>query len=319
MSTQTAEELAAAAAEAAAATASAAPKVEDEGEESTAGMDRGDELGGGAPLTDAEQAEAAALAAAPAAAAADDGKPKFVPHARFNEVNEALKTEREARIRAEERAKVLEELSPEAKAAAKANEPPPAVDMKALRKQRMEAMMEGDTDKALELDEQIEERVLAVATQQAEARLSQRDAKQTLDTVVAESMTAYPFLNDKGADANADAIDMVVAVRNQHMQAGKSAAEALRLAVNKVAPLYGKATPAKDVPMASKTPAEVRAALALNRNAKTALQQPAQLGTVAAGNRATGATPTNVADLSEDEFDKLTAREKAVLRGDVAA
>lgn len=255
----------------------------------------------------------------------EDKGSKHVPHARFNEVNEK-------RIRAEERARLLEEENARLKGGGKAKESDgeeetPAVDLKALRKQRNEALMEGDSDKAAELDEQIdaevERRAVEKAAAAAETSILTRQARQEFAGAVAESIEKYPFLDAKGEQANAKAIAEVVEWRDFYIAKGKSPAEALRQAVGKVGPQYapkkgGKADADDDDDGdegddGAESRAALRRKLALRRNADAANRQPARPGGV--GERSSAAK-LKVEDLSDDEFDKLPEKAKRELRGD---
>lgn len=256
---------------------------------------------------------------------AEAGGPSMIPKGRLNKALKARDEEREARIRAEERARLLEEQI--RGQGGKKEDETPAVDLKALRKQRMEAMMEGDIEKATELEEQIETEIRRAAREDAVAEVTAATARQQFAEAVADVIEAYPFFDSKSKEANSDAIEQVVALRNQYINKGDSPAAALRRAAEKVGPLYEskskKATKGRDEEeddeqeeegRPSKKRVSLRERLALKRNADAARRQPAALkGGV--GERAT-ATKINVAEMDEDEYDKLPEKMKRQLRGD---
>lgn len=242
---------------------------------------------------------------------------RSVPHSRFNEVNESLKAEREARIRAEERLKLLEEQKTSTKAAPEKETQHQTIDLKALRKQRMEAMMEGDADKAETLDEQIEAEVERRATDRAMQKVEAREAERDFAGAVKETLEKYPFLDSSSKDKNQAAIDEVVEWRDFYLSKGKPPAEAIRLAAAKIAPAFQgdeeEAQPEKKDDLAA-----VRRKRGLERNADAANRQPPSPGGM--GNRTVQkGGELNVEDLDEDEFAKLPAKEKARLRGDFVA
>jgi hypothetical protein len=268
-----------------------------------------------------------------------------VSHGRFNEVNEALKAEREARLRLEEE---LARARGAAGTAAKKDgdgqqqagtegEQQQTVDLKALRKQRLNAMMEGDEDKALELEEQIEAEIRRQAEEAAVKRITEDNAKRLqqqaeaeFKEAAAEIMATYPAL-DAGTrekpnpNANPIAIAAVVQIRNQQIHAGRAPADALRNAVEQVAKAMALQRADADGDDQGQQqgvvdPKQVRKQQIVRRNAEAARRQPADIATTGAGRGARGAAGTeseiNVRDLTEEEFDALPAAERKRLRGD---
>lgn len=241
----------------------------------------------------------------------EEAGPKFIPKGRFNEVNEALKAERAARLR-------LEEDLARARGAAPARQddgPEVEPDLKAMRKQRNEALMEGDTDKAEAIEEQIDAIREERATAKAIQRMQQSQQLDTFKTTVSAVIKDYPFLDSDSAAKNEDAIEMVVALRDRHIANGKSPAEALRLAAEKVGPRFEAQDDAQDEDPA-KTKADELKAARIRRNADAANRQPSTLNS-GVGARAT-AGKVNVEDLDDDAFAALPEKERARLRGDIA-
>lgn len=245
-----------------------------------------------------------------------DGKsPKMIPKSRFDEVNER-------RIRAEERLKMLDEQRATAAKGAE-EEAPAAVDLKDLRKQQRAALMEGDEDKAAELDEQIDAEVERRATLRAVANLSESQAKAELKAAAAAVIEDYPFLDSTSRAANKEAIAEVVAFRDSYISRGMGHAEALMKAAEKVGKFYAPAKSKKvadeddedDDPKSAKTKIDELRERRLRKNAKTANQQPARLeGGV--GNRGTGGK-LNIEDMDDDQFSRLSEKDKAKARGDL--
>lgn len=247
--------------------------------------------------------------------AGEGGKAKAVPHSRFNEVNSALKQERAERLR-------LEEELARAKGAAPAPKPEDQAkpyDFDAAEDRYMDAVMEGDKDKAkairaeirAEERKQFEQEGAKAAKQSTAEELRQRDAQAeqaNISKVASEAMAKYPFLNPQSKDANADAIEDVVARRNFYIQQGKSPSKALAMAVEKVAPRY---MPKDDEP--ARKPGEKPSATEeqIRKNIDRAARVPQVPGGV--GERG---KDIDYASLSEEEFDALSAEDKKKARGD---
>lgn len=241
-----------------------------------------------------------------------------VPYSRFKEVNDSLKVEREQRIRMEERLRMLEErATAPTQQAAPAQSAAPAFDMKAKVKERNAAILEGDDDKAAEIEMEIESYRLSEAERRAEAKmqakLQQRDAEDAstaLQRKAIEIVDAYPFLDSTSPAADAELIADVRDLRDVYIARGKSPVQALEAAVAK---LKGEldAKLGKPAGAATKTPEQIaaeRRAGAVQRNAGAA-QPPRGAGVGAA------ATPDvpNVMDMSADDWEKLPESERAKL------
>lgn len=216
-----------------------------------------------------------------------------IPRARFDEVNAKLHAERERAEAAERRLAEIEA----------AKQPPAAesaVDIKALIKESKEAIMEGDTDRAAEIDFRIYQEQQRVARAEAEAKFSQqlaeREAQSAMQTVFAKSIESYPFLDHRSDGANAQAIAEVVEWRDFYSAKGVPDHVALEKAVAKVAPSYAASNP-EAAPLV-----DTRKSNALSRNAAdAAAQPPAQVAGV--GNRA---APPKPKVESQQDWEKLS-------------
>lgn len=244
--------------------------------------------------------------------AGEEERPKMVPHARFNEVNESLKAEREARLQLEEElARARGAAQPEPKPADE-----PSFDFDEADERYTQALYEGDTEKARQIRADIRaaerEEYERLAEERAEARVAERMAKQeqeqiqaSLEKTAAELTEKYPFLDAQSPDVNHGAIDEVVALRNAYINRGTPAADALRQAADRVAKLYG----VQDEQL-GRQPARLTQEQ-INRNLGREQQIPPRDRGV--GERA---ARIDYARLTEDEFDKLSDAEKAKARGD---
>ncbi|MGL6289238.1 MAG: hypothetical protein ACRC2H_00960 [Silanimonas sp.] len=284
------------------------------GEQEGEGEDEGDGADGAdAGAADGEGGEGGT------AAPAQGARNTTVPYGRFKEVNESLRTERDQRIRLEERLRALEDRAAAPAAAAPAKTEAPAFDVKDAIKRRNAAILEGDDEKAAEIELQIEENRLAEAERRAEAKVEQRlqareqkDAVTLLQQKAVEVIQTYPFLNSKSADADPDLIADVTDLRDVYIKRGKTPAEALSAAIEKLKPaLDAKAGKPAGAP--AKTAADIaeeRRVASIQRNAKAAGAQPPRnpgVGSAAAPDT------VNVMEMSADDWEELPESERAKL------
>lgn len=252
---------------------------------------------------------------------AEGGKSKVVPHSRFHEVNESLKREREERLRLEEENARLKGAAP--KPEEQKQEKPAAYDFDAAEDRYLDAMLDGDKDKAKEIRREIraeeqklfESKAGEDAKKATEEELQKRDQSaetERLQKVLNDALAKYPFLNDASEEANQDAIEDVIARRDYYLRKGMSPSKAVAAAVEKIAPRYAaapdeqdgdKGKPVKDKPNLSREKIE--------RNVERQKKIPAVMPGV--GERG---KDVDYADLSEDEFDALPESEKRKARGD---
>lgn len=247
--------------------------------------------------------------------AGDEEKPRMIPHARFNEVNESLKAEREARLR-------LEEELARARGAAPApedepdKEEPAGFDFEEADARLEEAMYEGDSETAKRIRAEIRAAERAemerLAEEKAEARYRarmeeqrQQQARAELEEAAAQAAAKYSFLDGNSPDLDEEAVGEVVALRDAYVARGMGLAEALTKAADRVAMLHG---------YTDDTPVQGRQRLTadqITRNLEREKQIPARDKGV--GERANRIDYEN---LSEEEFDSLSESEKRKARGD---
>lgn len=278
--------------------------------------DRGDDFAPDeAPLTESLEAppEAPPEAPAPEPEATPPAEPPaepFVPHSRFEELNQRLKLERESRLDLE--ARLNEVLRQE-----EARKTPP-FDPQAVEKDYLKAVLEGDIDRASTLMSAIRaherQQMEAHMLERTRREVAQAQARTALETVAETAMQQYPFLDPNHASANPAAIAEVVEWRDYYLVAKHmTPAKALQQAVSRVAPGYAKGEPSPPS-IASRSD---RTTQQRQTNAQTAAQQPPLLGGV--GARAQRQATPDIAKMSDAEFAALPAAERAKLRGDVAA
>lgn len=120
-----------------------------------------------------------------------------------------------------------------------------------LVRERDDALYSGDSEKAHSLslkiigiqNEQSTKAALAAfeERQKQERALSEQQTEEQASTAKAQELVAkYTFLNPDSPDVNQDAIDLVVARRDQLLASGMPLSKAIEQAVEKVAPLFSR-------------------------------------------------------------------------------
>lgn len=294
--------------------------------------DRGDRLDGDPdPETLRDIAGGDPEGGAPAAGSDPEGgahgQGNRVPQARLNEVI----AERNA---AKERAEAAERELAELKAAKPGAAPPPPTatpaptpapfDVKAKERQYAELLADGEFDQAADLRLEINAHIQNTAKAEAKAELQQEAVAATLAEVATQAVKDFPYLD---TDDGGPAMAAIMAERNRLYRTGVPLADALRQAVDKLAPRLapdGFQAPARNTDSGSPPgkgstkgaqPQDTRTPAARARGAAVSGQQPPPLK----GGQGNGGTPTgiiDVEDMSEEQFDAMTPEEKRAARGD---
>ena len=213
----------------------------------------------------------------------------------------------------------------------------PQFDLKAKLKERADAILEGDTDRIVALDEEIETHRNTVVRQQGEeaGRTAAIAAVENnrVTAIVNAAFERYPFLDSNNADFNEEALGDVMMYRDRYMAEGQARSDALRKAINKVCPHYvdddaggGEGADAGGRPNGSAAGGKPRKAGDPNarkpatviRNAKAGSRLPPRLSGAgtggAAARRNTGERAAS--DIPSGEYADLPEAERARLRGD---
>ncbi|MEG0939714.1 MAG: hypothetical protein RSE32_13580 [Comamonas sp.] len=307
-----------------------------------------DEPSAAASTTAAPAPPAQAPAAAPAPAeaatqeevadAADDGaegrNSGSVPHSRFNEVNQRrkeaerlLEQERaeNARLRSQQQPPAAEAVEEkEGASGTKQAEQAQDFDFDAKETAYLDALMEGETEKAMKIRREVNAALVDQARsnakaearaelEQAEAQRSHQAAMKALEDEAQTVVKAYPYLDTEEGEV---AAEMIIERRNALAAKGMAPHLALREAAALIAPRFAPAgsTPAKDLKSGAPQ-ADSREAAARTRGAQASVAQP-PVPAAGMGNRATGTDTTDVAQMDDDQFDRLPEAEKRRLRGD---
>jgi len=241
----------------------------------------------------------------------EEGEPaetsKVIPQSCFREVNQRYKEEREARLKLEEDLARLkgQQAPPEA-----GDETPP-VDLDALEDQLDAAIVEGDTTAARALRRQIRqierEQINQQAIQAAQRQFEEREQaaeNQRLAQVAAQIAQQYPQLDGDSEQADSVLMDMVISYRDRLIATGSRPSEALAQAAETVAQ--------RVLPAAK--PAKLAAAPKID--AQKNLAREAQIPARATGSKGARGQSMDYASLSDAEFSRLSAEDKARARGD---
>lgn len=247
--------------------------------------------------------------AAEPAAITEQKQPQHIPKSRFDEVNNRkneLQQELAEAQRLIESMRAQQPTQPEQAAA-------PVLDLKTLRGQSREALMDGDLDKVAALDDLIDAELLRVAESRFVQRQAAQNEQNSLQSASVQAVADFPYLDTAEGQ---EALDLIIVARDAKIARGVEPIKALRDAVASIAPRFapdGAVPPLGFDPNAKAT--DTRTAAALARGAADSNLQPASVQ-AGSGNRAT-AGRVNVAEMSEEQFENLSLAEKKRARGDL--
>lgn len=253
--------------------------------------------------------------AEPSATAKPDGPPPTIPYARFAELNAQNK----------ELMELVKSLTGNIAGAGKPSEAAetkpaapetPAFDFKAKVAERTSALMEGDEERAVAIDLEIEQyrnqvlvqQVRQQATQDALQQIQKVQQQTQVETIISRAFQANPELDDKSDSFDEAKLDDVLMRRDYYMNSKNMGfVEALTTAIDHVFP--GKAAPATKQPDLT--------AEQIARRRQIMGQQPPVTSHAGTSNRETiDISKLDVEKMSESEYEKLPADVKRKLRGD---
>lgn len=305
--------------------------VTPEDEADLSGLDRGDNLDGSeAPVTEA-QAEPEADTEADTEVEAEDETPEItaetddaepdkkpdkpkshmIPKERFDEVNERRKAAEAALAEREAR-----------EAAAQAAQQG-TFDYDAKESEYMEAMLDGDQEKALAIRKEIRaaEQAEYVSQARSEAAEARTAAAQDVEinAAIRDANTMYPMFDPESEEFNAEltdeAVAMIIGYRNPPLNLPYTAA--LNKALNNMARLYDLKPAGYEETEASEAPAKPKPKAAdVQKKVDAAKGQPPKPGAAA-----TDVDPTKVdiTTMSDEDMAALPAAALRRLRGDLVA
>lgn len=228
------------------------------------------------------------------------GEPR-IPKRRFDEINERRKAA-EAKLAEYERAHQAKKQAPE-------------FDFEAKEKAYLEAVLDGETDKAMALRREIRAAERAAwEAQVAEASSRTREmtkAELELTTTVQELQSTYPVFDAESETFDEGLTQEALDLFEGFKVRGYAPAAAMRKAVGYVVAANSLETPAAPSASSASSVPQRPSAAQVQRKLEAATQQPPQ----PAG---TPPEPSiDVMRMSEEDFDKLSEAELRKLRGDL--
>lgn len=243
-------------------------------------------------------------------------KPQHIPKARFDEVNNQKKDLAEQLAEARS---LIESMRQQPRQADPAPDPAPVFDEAGKEREYLDALMDGESDKAANIRMEINRNLREQATADAEYRQAMREAQAEgrqnearVEVVRAQALVDYPFLGEPEGD---EVVELINAAFNRRIAGGMEHGKALAAAVATVAPKFAPGStfaPGEGSQTAALVDTRPRDALA--RGAADSNRQPASIQD-GSGNRASAAR-VNVTDMSEEQFENLSNADKKRLRGD---
>jgi hypothetical protein len=235
----------------------------------------------------------------------EEAKKHMIPKRRLDDV---VAKQRKAEQEAAELRKELAEALAKAEAI-------PAIDILALSKQRSEATLDGDLEKAAQIDKQIYEASKQVAAEpiDMEALESRVEAKMELKATLTSVFEEYPQLDTDSDSFDEELNSEALVFQSAYLHQGYSPAEAVRRAANAairvVRPELLTATEAPKV-----------AAKARKTNVKGNVDasnaQPPKMNQGESGGK-TSSEMIDINKLTDEEFDALPEATRARMRGDL--
>ncbi len=231
-----------------------------------------------------------------------DEKTHMVPKSRMDE-------EIARRRQLEDRLAKLEE-------GAKPQEAPePEFDFDGKEAEYMEAVLDGETEKAKAVRKEIrgEERKAMATELRKDIHNTTNVTKQQLDldSAVADMMASYPVLDTNSADADQTLIAEANELMGMYANTGMASADALRKAVRMT---LASNMPELLQPRAVEKPAPKKRTTDVKQKLEAAGKQPAKLAGESAATR--GEDVINIGTMTDNDFNKLSDAQMKRLRGD---
>jgi hypothetical protein len=258
------------------------------------------------PSTGTSEAPAPAPAPAATPASANDassgegtGSTQNVPYARFREVNENKRQLEEQLAAMQQELQAIKAGQQPAAAPSPAAAPAPAAfDVDAAEEQYAQALLDGDAKAASAIRREINQHIENSAMQRFEQATLQNQAAAKSETVVANAMDAYPWLDQ---EEGAVALDLIEASVRARVADGVLHHVALANAIATIAPRFAPdGTPSRALPNGG-APVDTRLERADKRGAADSLLQPAAVQ-AGMGNRATAPKIDGNTKLTEEQI-----------------
>jgi hypothetical protein len=194
---------------------------------------------------------------------------------------------------------------------------PPTYDFDTKEAQYIELILEGEVKDAAKLRQEInnardslnEWKMNQFRNESSQVAYSAIEEKE-YQSLLKDTIRTFDIFNDQSDNYNGEAVQMANTLMSGYMQQGMSKKEALANAVRRVTPFYTKeeqkAEPQKKVSDRNKT--------ATKKAVKASKAQPPKTKSSRASKRSLD--NVDLSKMSERQYAKLTAKEKAILRGD---
>jgi hypothetical protein len=238
-----------------------------------------------------------------------------IPKSRLDEVIKQREEAKERNLWLEAQLEQL--IANQLKSTTKPDVPVVTYDFATAEEQYITLIIEGETAKATRLRAEIDtnrrqemlelvKSIQAESSKEATIVSTKAIENDRFSNLVSTYETSYPFLNSEAKEYNEEAVETVNTLLAGYIASGKPKAEALKLAVSKVAPMYTK--------VVTKSLGNQRTVDATKKAAKASNQQPPKnLKTRVVE---VDTTKLDITKMSEKDFSKLTSKELRILRGD---
>jgi len=236
-----------------------------------------------------------------------------IPKSRFDEVNKRAKD-------AEAKAEALQREFEALKAGMQQGQPQqpqqpqqqpeqkPQFDFNAKEQQYMDAVLDGETDKALAIRNEIREAERAefqsVAQTKSTESVEQMQLRSRVEQAAIKLNAEKPIFDSTSESFNQSALDEALTVRNGLMATGVDPVEAMQQAAELVSFKYKPA----EAPVAQAEPAVPKQQPVSAKKVDTANKQPPSIG-AKTGQPADTGPKLDVMQMSEEEFDNLSSEE----------
>jgi hypothetical protein len=244
--------------------------------------------------------------------------PARIPKARLDEVIRQREEAKERNLWLEEQ---LEKLINQKSSTQEAAKPAKLTyDYATAEGKYIDLIIEGQTKEAAALRSEIDRfrrdemmelisEVKNTSSAQAKTESAQALDQDRFNTLIENMESKYKFLDSSHKSYNEEAVDTINTLLAGYIAAGKTKSEGLRLAVNKVAPLYEKeVTPVKQ------TLGKKRIEESGKKAVVAAKSQPPK--SKSSSVKSIDLDAININKLSDKDFKSLTEKERRTLRGD---
>jgi hypothetical protein len=241
-----------------------------------------------------------------------------IPKARLDEVIRQREEAKERNLWLEEQLEKL--INQNATSKVETKQAKPTYDYATAEEKYVNLIIEGNIADATKLRSEIDRfrreemmelisEVKSSSSAQAKSESAQALDQDRFSTLIENMESKYKFLDSTHKSYNEEAVDTINTLLAGYIAAGKSKSEGLRLAVNKVAPLYEK-----EVVTTKQTLGKKRTEESGKKAVVAAKSQPPK--SKSSSVKSIDLDAVNINKLSDKYFKNLTEKERRILRGD---